>query len=86
MICVYYRLRVVTILLRNAAQSCAVQIAVKIYLSPGRHPVISAIAPELASRSAHILTEPLPEKITALLQQLDAKLCAEPANLVQSQI
>ena len=57
------------------------QNAVKIYLPPGRHPVISAIAPELASRFAHILTEPLPENLAALLQQLDAKLSAEPANL-----
>jgi hypothetical protein len=58
-----------------------VQIAAKIYLAPGRHPVISAIAPELASGYAHILTEPLPENLAALLQQLDAKLSAEPANL-----
>ena len=54
------------------------QNAVKIYLPPGRHPVISAIAPELASRFAHILTEPLPENITAFLQRLDAKLFGEP--------
>jgi len=76
MICAYYRLRFVTILLRIVAQSRAVQNAAKIYLAPGRHPVISAIAPELASRFAHILTEPLPENLAALLQQLDAKLSA----------
>jgi hypothetical protein len=81
MICVYYRLRFVTILLRIVAQSRAVQNAAQIYLAPGRHPVISAIAPELALRYAHILTEPLPENLAALLQQLDAKLSAEPANL-----
>jgi len=81
MICAYYRLRFVTILLRIVAQSRAMQNAVQIYLAPGRHPVISAIAPELASRFAHILTEPLPENITALLQRLDAKSSAEPANL-----
>ena len=84
MICVYYRLRFVTILLRIVAQSRAVQNAVKIYLPPGRHPVISAIAPGLASRFAHILTEPLPENLAALLQQLHAKLPAEPANLAAS--
>jgi hypothetical protein len=55
--------------------------AVNIYLLPGPHPVISAIAPELASRFAHILTEPFPENITALLQRIDARLSAEPANL-----
>jgi hypothetical protein len=59
------------------------QNAGKIYLTPGRHPVISAIAPELASRF-HLLTEPLPENITALLQRLDAKLSAEPSAMVQS--
>jgi hypothetical protein len=53
-----------------------VQNAAQIYLAPGRHPVISAIAPELASCFAHILTEPLPENLAALLQQLDAKLSA----------
>jgi hypothetical protein len=81
MICVYYRLRVVTILLRIVAQSRAVQNAAQIYLAPGRHPVISTIAPELALWYAHILAEPLPENLDALLQQLDAKLSAEPANL-----
>jgi hypothetical protein len=80
MICAYYRLRFVTILLRIVAQSRPVQNAVKIYLPPGRHPVISAIAPELASRFAHILTEPLPENITALLQRLDAKLSISPCS------
>jgi hypothetical protein len=59
----------------------AMKNAVNIYLPPGRHPVISAIAPELESRFAHILTEPFPENITALLQRLDARLSAEPANL-----
>jgi hypothetical protein len=76
MICVYYRLRFVTILLRIVAQSRAVQNAAQIYLAPGRHPVINAIAPELALWYAHILTEPLPENLDALLQQLDAKLSA----------
>jgi hypothetical protein len=54
-----------------------VQNAVKIYLRPQRHTVIGAIAPELASWFAHILTEPLPENITEILQRLDAKSSAE---------
>jgi hypothetical protein len=74
------RVGFVTILLRIVAQSRAVQNAAQIYLAPGRHPVISAIAPELASRFAHILTEPLPENLAALLQQLDAKLSAEASK------
>ena len=73
------RLRFVTILLRIVAQSRAVQNAAQIYLAPRRHPVISAIAPELASSFAHILTEPLPENLAALLRQLDAKLSSRAA-------
>jgi hypothetical protein len=57
-----------------------VQKVAQIYLAPGRHPVISAIALELASWSAQMLTEPLPENLAALLQQLDAKSSAAPAS------
>ena len=47
------------------------------YLAPpGRHPIVSAIAPELPSWFADTVPEPISEELAALLRRIDIKSSA----------